>query len=60
MPKDYPAGPSKAEVEKYQAEDDVRTLVGAEEIRKDKARFRRAMKMAKEKMAALEAVKQQA
>ena len=58
MAKNYPEGPSKADEQKWQAEDDVRTLVEAEEIRKDKPRFKRAMKAAKEKMAALEAVKE--
>ncbi len=41
---------------KYQAEEDVRTLVRAEEIRKDKSRLRRAITMAKKQLAALQGV----
>ena len=37
----------------YQAEADLRTLVDAELIKKDKKRFAAAMKVRKEKMAAL-------
>ena len=40
----------------FEAEDDVRTLVRAEEIRKDKPRLKRAMKKAREQMTALENV----
>ena len=47
-------GPSKAEQQRWQAEDDLRTLIQAREIRGDKARLRRAMKMAKEQMQELE------
>lgn len=49
-------GPSKAEREKWQAEDDLRTLVRAAEIKKDKARTTRAMALAKKQMAELEKV----
>ena len=35
-------GPSKAEMDMYQAKDDVRTLQSAEEIKADKARHARA------------------
>lgn len=45
-----------ADDKKYQAEEDVRTLVRAEEIRKDKARLRRATTMAKKQLAALQGV----
>lgn len=38
---------SKADELRWQAEDDVRTLVRAEEIRKDKDRLRRARALAK-------------
>lgn len=41
---------------KYQAEDDVRTLIHAGEIKKDKARYKAAMAMAKTQMSDLEAV----
>ena len=53
---DMPQGPSKAEMEKFQAEDDVRTLVRASEIRADKARFRRATKAAQQQLKALQEV----
>lgn len=43
----------KAEREKYEAENDVRTLVRSAEIRKDKARLKRATAMAKTQLAAL-------
>lgn len=42
---------------KFEAQDDVRTLVRAEEIRKDAKRFDRAMKEARSQMAALKKVK---
>lgn len=45
----------KAEEEKWQAEEDVRTLVRAAEVRADKARMKRAMACAKEQMAAMKA-----
>lgn len=38
------------EEDKYQIEDDVRTLERAEEIRKDPERMSRAVKMTEEKM----------
>lgn len=41
---------------KWEAEEDLRTLVRAGEIRKDKARFKRAMAMAKHQLKTLEAV----
>lgn len=40
----------------YQAEDDLRTLINAEKIKKDKARLSAAMKKHKEMMAAMQAV----
>lgn len=45
---------SKSERE-WQAEDDVRTLTRASEIRKDKARFARAKAKAQEQLKALQA-----
>ena len=47
---------TSADDKKYQAEEDVRTLVRAEEIRKDKSRLRRATVMAKKQLAALRGV----
>ena len=49
-------GMSKAEKEKFEAEQDVRTLVNAAEIRTDKARFSRATRMAKKQLEALKEV----
>lgn len=49
-------GPSQAEERRWQAEDDLRTLTRAMEIKNDKARYRRAMAMAKEQLAALQKV----
>ncbi len=46
-------GSMSAEDKKYHTEDDVRTLIQAGEIKKDKARYKRAMAMAKEKQEAL-------
>jgi hypothetical protein len=40
----------------YQAEDDLRTLARAEEIRKDSKRFKAALAKAKEKIGALQAL----
>lgn len=40
----------------HQAADDCRTLIDAEEIKKDKPRMKAALKAAKEKMAALKEV----
>lgn len=45
---DAPGYPSKAQEEKWQAEDDVRTLMRADEISKDKARMARARKVAEQ------------
>ena len=47
---------SKSEQQKFEAEQDVRTLVTASEIRADKARFRRATKMAKKQLEVLKEV----
>ena len=44
--------------DKWQAEDDMRTLARAEEIRKDSKRFKAAVAMAKEKVKELEALQQ--
>ncbi len=43
----------KAERAKFEAEDDLRTLVRAGEIRKDKTRLKRATAMAKTQLTAL-------
>lgn len=56
MAHEQPTEESKAEEEKYEAERDVRTLVDADEIRKDAKRLKRAMKMAREQMAVLKQV----
>lgn len=47
----YATGPSKAEQDRWQAEDDLRTLLRAEEIKKDKKRLASARTMAKEQLA---------
>lgn len=47
-------GPDKAERQKWQAEDDLRTLVRVAEIKKDKGRMSRAMALAKKQMDELE------
>ena len=46
--------------EDYQAESDLRTLAQAEEIRGDSKRFKAALAKAKEKIAALQAVQEEA
>ena len=46
----------KADREKFEAEDDVRTLIRAGEIRKDKARMKRAVVMAKSQLKTLKEV----
>lgn len=51
-----PVAISKADEEKYEAEEDVRTMIRAGEIKADKPRLKRCMKMAKEQMAALKNV----
>lgn len=51
----YPGGPTKAEMDRYKAEEDLRTLAEAARIRKDKGRLAAARKCAKDKMAAVEA-----
>lgn len=50
-------GPSEAERLKWETEDDVRTLIRAGEIKKDKQRLARAVKLAKSQSDALNAVK---
>ena len=42
-----------AEDKKWKIESDLRSLVDAEEVKKDKKRYSAAMKLAKEKMAAM-------
>ena len=54
MPRDEP---KTAEDLKFEAEQDLRTLVRAEEVRKDTKRLDRAMKEARSQMAALKKVK---
>ncbi len=53
------AGPyaNTAADKKYMAENDLSTLVEAEKIKKDKARFSAAMKCREEKMAAMQNIK---
>jgi hypothetical protein len=46
-------GPTAADSKKWMADSDLRTLIEAEKIKKDKARFAAAMKMHKEMTAAL-------
>ena len=46
----------KADRENWEAEDDVRTLVRAGEIRKDKARLKRATVMAKKQLQTLKEI----
>lgn len=48
----YVGGPSKAEQDRWQAEDDLRTLIRAAEIKKDKGRMANARKVAKEQLVA--------
>lgn len=43
----------KEQEQRWEAEQDIRTLTNANEIRKDKPRMRRAQKMAREQRAAL-------
>jgi hypothetical protein len=57
-----PAYPAQAKTDKEQeakwrAESDLRSLVEAEEIRKDKGRMAAALKCAREKMAAMKEIK---
>lgn len=47
----YATGPSQKEQDRWQAEDDLRTLLRAEEIKKDKKRLAAARNMAKEQLA---------
>lgn len=49
-------GPSRSEMLKYQAEDDLRTLRRAQEIQNDKTRMARAKRVASQEMKALESV----
>ena len=51
-----PTKASKKDENDWQAEDDSRTLVRAEEIKADKARLKRALAKVKEQSAALEKV----
>lgn len=47
------AGPSAKDMKKWQAEDDLRTLINAEKIKKDKPRLAAAMKYRDEQLASL-------
>ena len=47
---------SKHDEEQFQAEQDVRTMVDAKKIKKDKKRFARTMKEARVQLAALKQV----
>lgn len=49
-------GPSASEQRRWQAEDDLRTLRRAEEIRADKSRVAMAQKMATQEVKALQRV----
>lgn len=49
MAKNKPVYANASEDEKYKAENDVRTLLEAQEIRADKDRFKRAIKCAQQK-----------
>lgn len=53
MAKCMAGGPSRADEERWQAENDLRTLLDGAKIKKDKARLAKAMKLAKEQQAAL-------
>lgn len=55
-PMEQPMDMSKEDKDKYQAEDDVRTLIKAGEIKADKKRLARAKKLAMEQMGALKDV----
>lgn len=46
----------KADREKFEAEDDVRTLIRAGEIRNDRGRIKRATAMAKEQLKTLKEI----
>lgn len=52
----YPGAPAGSDEAKHRAEGDVRTLIRAGEIRRDKERLRAALKCAREQMKSLEAV----
>ncbi|MDH0364653.1 hypothetical protein ABE607_16165 [Comamonas aquatica] len=58
MAKDKNLIATSGDHDKWQAEDDMRTLARAEEIRKDAKRFKAAVAMAKEKVKELEALQQ--
>lgn len=58
MAKDKNLMTASGDNDKWQAEDDMRTLARAEEIRKDPKRFKAAVAMAKEKVKELEALQQ--
>lgn len=51
------AGPSAAEQKRWQAEEDLRTLRRAEEVRADRSRVAAAKKMADKEIRALSKVK---
>ncbi len=53
---DHDSAADKAERQKFEAEDDVRTLVRAGEIRKDKTRMKRATTMAAAQLKTLKEV----
>ena len=53
---DHESATEKADRQKFEAEDDVRTLVRAGEIRKDKGRMKRATTMAKAQLKTLKEV----
>ena len=49
--------PRTADEKRWEAEEDLRTLVRAGEIKKDKKRMKRAMDLAKKQMKDLEEIK---
>lgn len=50
------AGPSAAEKKEWQAEDDLRTLIAAEKIKKDKDRYAAALKVRTKMLADMQAI----
>ncbi len=54
--KDVPSTIDKEREKKWRAEDDMRTMQQAEEIRKDKERMKNMKQMAKQKMAELKKI----
>jgi hypothetical protein len=53
-----PTAKISADEKKWRAQDDLRTLIEAEKIKKDKARLSAAMKESREQILALQKVKE--